>query len=184
MSKALIIIDIQEDYFKGGACELVNPLQTSLEAKKLLAIFREKRLPIFHIQHINSIRPNATFLLPNTKGIDIHENVRPRNDEPVIQKNFPNSFLQTNLEDALEKLGVKDLVICGMMSHMCVDATTRAAFDLGFNCTVAHDACTTKDIQFHDVDIKQKDVHNAFMSALGAVYAQMKMSDEIINALE
>jgi len=183
MSKALIIIDIQKDYFKGGACELVNPIETSLEAKKLLDTFREKELPIFHIQHINATGPNATFLLPTTMGIDIHENVQPIENETVIQKNFPNSFLQTNLENELEKLAVKDVVICGMMSHMCVDATTRAAFDLGFNCTVAHDACTTKNIKFNDNMIKQKDVHNAFMSALGAVYAQMKKTDEIINDL-
>lgn len=183
MSKALIIIDIQEDYFEGGACELVDPIKTSLEAKKLLKEFREKDLPLFHIQHINSIQPNATFLLPNTKGIDIHQNVKPFGHETVIEKNFPNSFLQTNLENELEKLGVKEVIICGMMSHMCVDATTRAAFDLGFNCIVAHDACTTKEIEFKGAVVKQKEVHHAFMSALGAVYAQVKTVDEIIKKL-
>ncbi len=68
-----------------------------------------------------------------------------------------------------------------MMSHMCVDATTRASFDFGFHCTVAHNACTTKDLEFQGELIKQKDVHNSFMSALGSVYAQMKTSDEIIK---
>jgi len=183
MSKSLIIIDIQEDYFQGGACELVDPIQTSLEAKKLLNVFREKNLPVFHIQHINSIVANATFLLPNTKGVEIHENVKPKENEPIIEKNFPNSFLQTNLENELEKLNIKDVIICGMMSHMCVDATTRAAFDLGFNCTVAHEACTTKDMEFKSEAINQKDVHNAFMSALGAVYAKMETTNEIIKSL-
>mgnify|MGYP002634143947 CR=1 FL=1 len=183
MNKALIIIDIQMDYFKGGSCELVNPIEASLEAKKLLESFREKKLPVFHIQHINATRPNATFFLPNTKGIDIHENVKPLENETIIQKNFPNSFLQTNLENELEILNIKDIVICGMMSHMCVDATTRAAFDLGFNCTVSHNACTTKDLEFKGEVINHQNVHNAFMSALGAVYATMKTVQEIIKEL-
>lgn len=183
MNKALILIDIQMDYFKGGACELINPIEASLKAKSLLETFREKKLPLFHIQHINEIRPNATFFLPNTKGIEIHENVKPLEREVVIQKNFPNSFLQTNLENELEKLNIKELVICGMMSHMCVDATTRAAFDLGFKCTVAHDACTTKNLEFQGEVVPHQQVHHAFMSALSAVYATMKTTEEIIRKL-
>jgi len=181
VSKALIIIDIQEDYFEGGACELVNPVEVSLAAKKLLEIFREKDLPIFHIQHINLVQPHATFLLPNTTGVNIHKNVQPLVSEKIIEKNFPNSFLQTNLESQLDKLNIKDVVICGMMSHMCVDATTRAAFDLGFSCTLAHDACTTKNIEFNNKVVLQKDVHHSFMSALSTSYAQVQTVDEIIN---
>jgi len=85
------------------------------------------------------------------------------------------------LESELDKLNIKDVVICGMMSHMCVDATTRAAFDLGFTCTLAHDGCTTKDIEFKGEPILQKDVHNASMSALDSIYAQVKTVDEIIS---
>lgn len=183
MSKALILIDIQEDYFKGGSCELVNPITASLQAKKLLEKFREKDFLVLHIQHINAIRPNATFLLPNTQGIHIHKNVQPLETETVIEKNFPNSFLQTNLENELDNLNIKEVIVCGMMSHMCVDATTRAAYDLGFKCTVAYDACTTKDIEFKGDVIEQKDVHHAFMSALGAVYANMQTADEILAQL-
>jgi len=181
MSKALIIIDIQEDYFEGGACELVHAFQSSLEAKKLLELFRDNNLPIFHIQHMNIIESDSTYLLPNTSGINIHKNVEPLNDEKVIEKNFPNSFLQTNLESQLDKLNIKDVIICGMMSHMCVDATTRAAFDLGFACTLAHDACTTKDIEFKGELVLHKDVQNSFMSALDGVYADVKTVNEIIN---
>lgn len=181
MSKALILIDIQEDYFEGGACELVNPIQASLEAKKLLECFRKNDLPIFHIQHINVVQPHVNYLLPNTYGINIHKNVQPLSSEKIIEKNFPNSFLQTNLENELDKLNIKDVVICGMMSHMCVDATTRAAFDFGFSCTLAHNACTTKNIEFNDNVILQKDVHHSFMSALSTIYAQVQTVDDIIS---
>ena len=180
MNKALIIIDIQNDYFQGGNCELVKPIEASLKAKELLEYFRENQMPVFHVQHIN-LRKGATYFLPNTKGVEIHENVKPLENEIIIQKNFPNSFLETNLEVELEKLSVTELVICGMMSHMCIDSTTRAAFDLGFDCIVAHDACTTKDLVFLDKKVNASDVHNSFMSALGAIFAKVLDTKSIIK---
>ena len=180
MSKALIIIDIQNDYFQGGNCELVNPIEASLKAKELLEYFRENSMPIFHIQHIN-LREGAKYFLPNTKGVQIHENVKPLENEIIIEKNFPNSFLKTNLEKELKKQNIKELVICGMMSHMCIDSTTRAAFDLGFYCTVAHDACTTKDLEFFGKKIKANEVHNSFMSALGSVFTKLMKVEDILK---
>ncbi|XPV69107.1 MAG: cysteine hydrolase family protein [Halarcobacter sp.] len=180
MSKALILIDIQNDYFEGGAFELVNSQEASLKAKKLLEYFRKEKMPIFHIQHIN-IREGSTFFLPDTKGIQIHENVKPLENEIIIEKNFPNSFLQTSLEEQLDKQNIKELVICGMMSHMCVDSTTRAAFDMGYSCTLVHDACTTRDLEFHGKKIKASEVHNSFMSALGSVFAKLVSIDEVLK---
>ena len=180
MSKALIIIDIQNDYFQGGNCELVNPIEASLKAKELLEYFRKNKMPVFHVQHIN-LRKGATYFLPNTKGVQIHENVKPLENEIIIQKNFPNSFLETNLEVELEKLSVTELVICGMMSHMCIDSTTRAAFDLGFDCIVAHDACTTKDLVFLDKKVNASEVHNSFMSALGTIFSKVLDTKSIIK---
>ena len=180
MSKALIIIDIQNDYFQGGNCELVNPVEASLKAKELLEYFRKNKMPVFYVQHIN-LRKGATYFLPNTRGVQIHENVKPLENEIIIEKNFPNSFLETNLESELEKQNIKELVICGMMSHMCIDSTTRAAFDLGFDCTVAHDACTTKDLVFLDKKVNASEVHNSFMSALGSVFAKVISVENILK---
>ena len=180
MSKALIIIDIQNDSFEGGNCELVNPMEASLKAKELLEYFRKNSMPIFHVQHIN-LREGAKYFLPNTKGVQIHENVKPLENEIIIEKNFPNSFLKTNLENELKKQNIKELVICGMMSHMCIDSTTRAAFDLGFDCTVAHDACTTKDLEFFGKKIKANEVHNSFMAALGSVFTKLMKVEDILK---
>lgn len=180
MSKALIIIDIQNDYFQGGNCELVNPMEASLKAKELLEHFRKNKMPVFHVQHIN-LRKGATYFLPNTKGVQIHENVKPLENEIIIEKNFPNSFLETNLESELEKQNIKELVICGMMSHMCIDSTTRAAFDLGFDCILAHDACTTKDLVFLDKKVNASEVHNSFMSALGTIFSKVLDTKSIIK---
>lgn len=180
MSKALIIIDIQNDYFEGGACELVSAKEASLKAKELLEYFRENKMPVFHVQH-TSLYEGATFFLPDTYGMKIHENLKPREDEPIIEKNFPNSFLDTSLEYELKIQEIKELVICGMMSHMCVDATTRAASDMGYGCTVVHDACTTRDLEFLGEIVPAKSVHNSFMAALEGTYAKMVSCSEIVS---
>ena len=179
--KALLVIDIQNDYFEKGAWELVGSKEASIQARKLMAYFRANNLPIVNIQHI-AADVRAPFFQPNTFGVEIHENVRPLEGEKVIQKNYPNSFRDTELLNYLNSNDVTELVITGMMSHMCVDATTRAAKDLGFECTVIADACASRDLELGGKTVKADDVHTAFISALTFFYATVTTTDEYINA--
>lgn len=168
--KALIIIDIQNDYFTGGKMPLVGSDEAVLNAKLVLEEFRKEGLPIIHIQHISD-RPGAGFFLPNTKGAEIHAEVAPLKGEKIIVKHFPNSFRETELSDYLKELGVSDLVICGMMTSMCVDASTRAAKDYGYNCTVISDACAAPNLEINGKSVSGENVHNAFLAALNYFYA-------------
>lgn len=172
MKPGLILIDIQNDYFVGGNMELSHMERAADQATKLLSFFRDANLPLFHIQHI-ATSSTATFFKPNTTGVEINECVLPQHEEIVIKKQFPNSFRDTDLLMNLKRSKVNDLVICGAMSHMCIDATTRAAFDLGFNCIVIEDACATRDLQYKGVTIEAGQVHGAFMAALSALYAKV-----------
>ena len=165
MSSAFVLVDIQNDYFSGGKMELVEMERAAAEAAKLLAAHRDAGSGIYFVQHL-SVQPGAPFFVPGTEGVEIHASIAPRPGESVTQKNFPNSFRETDLADRLRADGVDDLVICGAMSHMCIDATTRAAFDLGFTCQVAADACATRDLVFEDRKIPAAEVHAAFMAAL------------------
>jgi nicotinamidase-related amidase len=180
MKPALILVDIQQDYFPKGRMEVPGAIDATRNARSLLDHFRQSDLPIVHIQHI-STRPGATFFLPDTGGIDIHETVKPLPNEVVIRKHFPNSFRDTDLEGHLLSQGIKDLVICGMMSQMCIDATTRAAFDKGYTCIVAHDACAARHLTFNGSEISANQVHGAYMAALGAVYAKVLTSEQILE---
>ena len=159
--------------------ELDRTEQAGLNAGKLLAAFREKSWPVFHVRHL-SVHAGATFFLPDTDGALIHDCVRPLPGESVVEKNFPNSFRATGLEEVIRKEEVSDLVICGAMSQMCIDATTRAAADLGFACTVIHDACAAKSLEFADRTIPAPEVHGAFMAALGTAYAKMMSLDKFL----
>lgn len=177
MRQSLIVVDIQNDYFPGGNLELVGIEQAAKNARRLLQEFRDRQSLIFHIQHI-SMQPEATFFLPGTEGSKIHESVAPQLGENVIVKHFPNSFRETALLEYLKDSKVEEVVICGAMSHMCIDATTRAAFDFGFQCTVIEDACATRDLEYQGKTVKAAEVHTAFMAALAAVYAKVISIDE------
>ena len=155
---ALILIDLQNDYFPEGRMELEGSPEAVEQAQKLLLFFREKNRPLIHIQHL-SARPGATFFIPGTEGVEIHSQVRPLPGELVIQKVFPNGFRNTPLLEHLKKEGITNLVIAGMMTHMCVDATARAAFDHGFQCTVVHNACATRALSFGEVTVPARQVH-------------------------
>jgi nicotinamidase-related amidase len=183
MKSGLIIVDIQNDYFPGGKMELTGSIEASLKANTILNYFRNNGLPVFHIQHTN-IRKGATFFLPDTEGLKIHENVEPIENEIVIHKYFPNSFRNTNLLENLNKSGVTDLVVCGMMTHMCIDATVRAAFDNKYNCVVLNDACATKDLTFNNKIIPSEFVHCSFLAALNGVYAKVLNTEDLLNSLK
>lgn len=182
MKTALLIIDIQNDYFPGGKMELSGSVEASLKAKDLLNYFRTNNLPVIHIQHF-SVQPGAVFFVPETQGVNIQENVLPIAGEKIIVKNFPNSFRNTELQQHLTDLGINKLVICGMMTHMCIDTTTRAAFDLGYQCILVKDACATRDLIFDGKTISADNVHGAFIAAIGAVFAKVLSLDECLSIL-
>ncbi len=182
MSTGLILVDIQNDYFPGGRMELVGMEAAGKNAKQLLALFRKNKWPTFHIQHV-APSEKAPFFRPDTAGAEIHQSVAPEADDKVIQKHFPNSFRETLLTEALKSNDVEQVVICGAMSHMCIDATTRAAADLGFKCTLIHNACATRDLVFGDEKIAAATVHGAFMAALGGAYAKVQNLDEYMTSV-
>jgi nicotinamidase-related amidase len=182
MTACLILVDLQNDYFPGGRMELAGIGAAAAKAQALLQRFRGHAAPVIHVQHI-STRPGATFFLPGTAGVNLHAAVTPQAGEPVVVKHFPNCFRGTPLLDLLTGLKPAEIVIAGAMSHMCIDATTRAAFDLGFQCVVAADACATRDLTFQGRTVRAADVHASFMAALSAVYAEVISTTEVIERM-
>ena len=176
--RALLIIDIQNDYFPGGKMELEGAEAAAAKASAALSAFRKQGLPIFHVRHL-SVRPGSTFFIPGTSGAEIHAAVKPQGGEKVIEKNFPNSFRNTELDRALKESGVKELVVAGMMTHMCVDASVRHAADAGYKVTLLGDACATRTQTFGGETVPAKQVHTAFLAALNGFYAKVIPTNEL-----
>jgi nicotinamidase-related amidase len=175
---ALLIIDIQNDYFPGGAMQLEGADAAAGKAGKALEDFRSRGLPIIHVRHL-SVRPGSTFFIPGTPGAEIHSAVKPAAGETVLEKNFPNSFRATALEGALKEKGIRNLVVAGMMTHMCVDASVRHAADLGYKVTLLGDACATRAQSFGGETVPARQVHTAFLAALNGFYAKVVNTHEL-----
>lgn len=174
---ALIMIDIQNDYFTDGLMPLPSMEDATANAARVLETARKRQEPIFHIRHI-AASVKAPFFRPGTEGSQIHASVKPRPGETVFEKGRPNSFIGTGLEAALRDTGIEHLTLCGAMSQMCVDATARAAVDLGFQVTVISDACAAADVSYEGTKVPANLVHAAIMAPLAASYAQVVMLDD------
>lgn len=183
-STALVIIDVQNDYFAGGNMSLVGSAEAGQKAKQLLEYYRQNHLPVIHIKHI-ALQAGATFFLPGTNGAEIHSSVTPKDGEKVITKHYPNSFRETELLSYLKSKDITKLVICGMMTDVCVDATVRAAMDLGFSNTVISDACATRNRELEPQIIEAAEVNTAFlagMAALDGLYAKVMTTEQYIKS--
>jgi nicotinamidase-related amidase len=171
MKKALLIIDVQNDYFANGNCQLDKPEEALNSIKCLLKHFREQHLLVLYVQHVSI--GQATYFIPNSDGVQIHNEIKPLDTEAVIVKHYPNSFYKTNLQDELIKNEVTDLIVCGMMTHMCIDTTVSAAKDYGYKVTLISDGCATKDLEWNGVMIPANTIQNVFMASLNQKFANI-----------
>ena len=169
-TKALVVVDIQNDYFPGGRWALAHVEAAAAKAAQVIEQFRQHGDLVVHIRH-EFEQADAPFFRPGSEGAKIHPSVQNREGEPVVLKHFISSFRDTELKAILDQHGINELVIVGNMSHMCVDGITRAAVDLGYTTTVLHDACATLDLEFNGVKVPAAQVHAAFMAALAFGYA-------------
>ena len=139
---ALVLIDCQNTYREGIMA--LSGVEAALdEAAQLLAAARRLGIPVFHIQHDSG--SGSPYDISQPIGA-IADKVAPVSGEPVIVKNYPNSFVGTDLEKQLKASGRNNVVIAGLMTHMCVNSTTRGAFNLGFAPTVVAAATATRDL--------------------------------------
>lgn len=180
MSKrALVVVDMQNDYFQGGKCELDGMEAAAENAVFLMEKFRAHGWPVVHVRH-EFKDDEAPFFRPGSDGAGVHPSLKEVDGEPVVIKHQINGFKDTPLQKILEELDVERLLICGAMSHMCIEALTRSAADLGFYCAIAHDACATMDLEFNGVIVPAGQVHAASMASLGFGYAYVASTDQHI----
>ena len=177
---AFIVIDVQNDYFPDGAMALNEVESTAEKGQSALAHARNVGMPIIIVQHI-ALSPKATFFRPDTPGAEIRPGFQPLPGEQHLIKHYPSAFRETNLQERLESLGTKDLVVCGMMTHMCIDSTVRAAKDLGYSITLLGDATATRDLQYSECHVPASSVQAAILAALNGTFARVTTVQDWIN---
>lgn len=181
MSKrAIVVVDFQNEYLATGKLPLVGIEAALANAARIIAAARAKDELLIHVRH-EFATPGAPAFVPGTDGVQIIPAVAPVEGEPVILKNYPNSFRDTGLKSMLDEQGVEELVVIGAMSHMCIEATSRAAADFGYPVTVVHDACATMNLEFGGTVVPAAQVHATAMAALAFAYAGITTTDQFLE---
>lgn len=176
---ALLVIDVQNDYFAEGKMALSQPEIALNHIQQLEQYFIQAQQPIIYIQHVQ-LDDTRGFFIQDTQGVNLHEGLNITADSIIIKKHFPNSFFQTDLKQQLDQLKVGKLMITGMMTHMCVDATTRAAHELGYETIVIADATATRDLVIDGHSIAAKTVQQALLAAL-QMLSKVSNTQEVIK---
>lgn len=179
MKQGLLVIDVQNDYFTGGKMALIGADEALANVNRLEAHFIAAKLPIIYIQHIK-YQQNADFFEQGTSGAELHPKLKVGETSIVIEKHFPNSFLDTTLAQELKKNKVDQLIICGMMTHMCIRATTPAATTLGYKPIVIADATATRDLVVDGKFISAQNVQTNIISELSAV-AEIQTTNQFVS---
>ena len=150
MKKALLVIDLQNDYFPRGKFPLWNTDVVLENIERAIARANAQGIPVIHIQHV--AKGVAPFFNEGTPGADIHARILTATpNAPVVVKEFADSFEKTNLEETLAKIGVTDLLVCGMMTQNCVTHTAISKAAEKYNVTVVVDCCTTVSEILHQI---------------------------------
>lgn len=165
---ALILIDIQNTY-RRGLMQLTNVEPAILEAQKLLKKARELKIPVIHIQHDAGV--GTPYDITSDIGA-IASEVAPIKGEKVIVKNYPNAFVQTSLDAELKSLGIKNIVLAGFMTHMCVNSTAHGGFNLGYAPTIVASATATRPLMSANGKIlSAEEVHHGALASTRDMYA-------------
>lgn len=153
MKNALVIIDVQKDYFPGGAFPLWNTEATLICTEQAIRLAQSKNIPVILIQHIaNPQKGIAPFFNAGTDGVNIHPRILEAAPEaPIVVKEFADSFVATNLEETLSTMEVAELCICGMMTQNCVTHTAISKSAEKYKISILSDCCTTVDAMMHNI---------------------------------
>ena len=180
MSKrAIITVDLQNEYLPSGKLPLIGIEAAVTNAAKVIEAARSNGDTLIHVRH-EATSTEAPFFVPGSQNVEIIPAVQPDEGEPVILKHYPNSFRETALKAMLDEKGIEEVVIVGAMSHMCIDATGRAAADFGYDTIIVHDACATRDVEFNGRTVPAAQVHAAYMSSLAFAYGKVVSTNELL----
>lgn len=176
MSKALLVIDVQNEYFT-GKLPVSYPKDSLKNIVKVMEAASEKGVPVILIQH-TAPQENAKTFIKGSREWEIHEEILKRNYDCIIEKNMPGSFTGTGLDEYLKGKGIDAVVICGYMTQMCCDTTARQAVHLGYSVEFLSDATGTLDVSNAAGSIKAEEIHRAILVTQAMRFSKVMTLDQ------
>ncbi|WP_350561778.1 cysteine hydrolase family protein [Psychrobacter sp. CAL346-MNA-CIBAN-0220] len=175
---AVVLIDFQNEYVDGAMPLGDAGSKATANARLLLDKARNEDIPVFHVAH----HGNENIFDPSSSNVAIVNSLQPINDEKTITKMHPNAFHDTPLQELIKATGKQQIIFAGFMSHMCISSSVRAAFDLGFQNYVCHDACATRALpSAKGQAISAEVMHDTAMAALQDRFAALVSTDQLVN---
>lgn len=181
MKRALLVIDVQNEYFK-GKLPVTHPKDSFQNILKAIDSANKMEIPVILVQHSNLDKDAATFKI-GTDEHDIHEEVLKRDFDKIIEKNLPGSFTGTGLKPYLNENNIETVAICGYMTQMCCDTTARQAMHLGFNVEFLSDATGTLDIFNSAGKINAEELHKAILVTQAMRFSKVITTSEWIESI-
>ncbi len=181
MKRALLVIDVQNEYFT-GKLPVTYPENSFGNIIKVIDFANENKIPVLLIQHTNPGKDSATFK-EGTNEHEIHDEVLKRGYDKIIEKNLPGSFTGTELSSWLKENDIDTLVISGYMTQMCCDTTARQAMHLGFNVEFLSDATGTLDISNSAGKISAEELHKAILITQAMRFSEVMPTEEWIKTV-
>lgn len=167
---ALVMIDCQNTY-RRGVMQLTGVEAALQEARKLLIMARDLNVPVFHVQH--DAGPGTPYDIRDDIGA-IADAVAPVAGEPVIVKQYPNAFVQTDLDQRLKAAGIDSIILAGFMTHMCINSTAHGGFNLGYKATIVASATATRPLRSTNGNVlTAREVHDAAIASSRDLYASI-----------
>ncbi len=163
MKRTLIVIDVQNEYFT-GALPVSWPKGSLDNILRAVDAANACGVPVIYVQHTNAA-PDAKSFARGTAGWELHEKLKERKHDFIIEKELPGSFTGTDLDDTLKKLGCDTVTIAGYMTQMCCDTTARQAFHMGYGVEFLSDATGTLDITTYAGSVTAEELHRAVLVA-------------------
>ena len=182
MKRALLVIDVQNEYFAGGAMPVSHPPDSLRAITEAMDGAAENGVPIVVIQH-GTENPEAKAFVKGSRGWRLKGEVDVRRRTVVIEKTMPGSFTGTNLEAWMKENSVDTLAITGYMTQLCCDTTARQAVHLGYKVEFLSDATGTLDISNSAGAVKAEELHRAILVSQQARFSKVVTTEEWINSL-
>jgi nicotinamidase-related amidase len=181
MKRALLVIDVQNEYFT-GKLPVSYPPDTLPRILAAMDAATAKNVPVVVIQH-SSPQPNAPTFRKGSPEWELHPEITARPHDALIEKNLPGSFTGTNLEEWLKENGVDTLVIAGYMTQMCCDTTARQALHLGYSVEFLADATGTLDIKNAAGSVTAEELHRAILVTQQMRFSKVMSTDDWTGSL-
>ncbi|MRS21007.1 isochorismatase family protein [Enterobacteriaceae bacterium RIT692] len=176
---AVIVIDIQNEYFPGGKMPIPDGMQALNNSKRLVAFAHKNNMPVFFVQHLGEA--DGPLFAKGSRFAEFHKDLQPAKGDRVISKATPSSFVGTDLQKQLDSLGIKQLIVTGLMTHMCVSSTARDAVPLGYSVIIPEDATATRDLATWDNKVvDHKVLQQAALAGVADVFAEIKTTDQVL----